>query len=184
MIYWQKKKATEKKKQHYIFCCVGSGTVDSDGCQVRRRFFNQKTIPGLTLRILSGFTVNCTTQAVYKVGYSDGRICQCGEYSVNDAGSQISVTCTSFKFKPTNFIVEISVENVRNPEGERCTFSFRYFAVGSTPNFDVRILPENVFASAQPLPTTSEVLTSSTTHESPTGKLNAFCLFNFWENRT
>ena len=164
---------------------VGSGTVDSDGCQVRRRFFNQETIPGLTaLRILSGFAVNCTTQAVYKVGYSNGEICQCGEYSFNDTGSQISVTCKSFKLDRTNFTVEISVENVRNPEGERCTFSFRYFAVGSTPNFDVRILPKNVFTSVQPLPTTSEVLTSSTTHESPTGKLNAYCLFNFWENRT
>ena len=158
---------------------VDNGTVDSDGCQVRRRFFNQKTIPGLALQILSGFTVNCTTQAVYKVGYSNGEICQCGEYSFNDTGSQISEICKSFKLVRTNFTVEISVENVRNPEGGRCTFSFRYFAVGSTPNFDVRILPKNVFASAQPLPTTSEVLTSSTTHESPTGKLYGLFTVDF-----
>ena len=161
---------------------VDNGTVDSDRCQVRRRFFNQKTIPGLTLRILSGFTLNCTAQAVYKVGYSNGEICQCGEYSFNDTGSQVSVICDSFKLERTNFTVEISVENVRNPEGERCTFSFRYFgffAIDRTHNFDVRILPKNVFASAQPLPTTSEVLTSSTTHESPTGKLYGLFTVDF-----
>ena len=159
---------------------VGNGTVDSDECQVRRRFFNQKTIPGLALQILYEFTVNCTTQAVYKVGYSNGEICQCGEYSLNDTGSQISETCTSVDH--TNVTVEISVENVRNPEGERCTFSFRYFgvfAIDRRHNFDVRILPKNVFASAQPLPTTSEVLTSSTTHESPTGKLYGLFTVDF-----
>ena len=157
---------------------VGSGTVDSDGCQVRRRFFNQKTIPaGLTLQILFGFTVNCTTQAVYKVGYSNGEICQCGEYSLNDTGTQISLTCKLFKLDRTNFTVEISVENVRNPGGERCTFSF--IPAGISNEFDVRILPQNVSTSVQLLPTTSEVLTSSTTHESPTGKLYGLFTVDF-----
>ena len=154
-----------------FFRRVGNGTVDSDGCPVRRRFVKKETIPNLTRWRLHSFTINCTTQTVYKVGYSNGGLCLCGEYSVNKTGSQIRKFCKSLSVRPANFTVEISVENIRNPEGERCTFQFTYYISSiSTSHFDVRILPKNVTTSVQPMPTTHKFLLSSTTHESPTGK--------------
>ena len=157
-----------------FFRRVGNGTVDSDECPVRRRFVKKETIPNLTQRKLHSIAINCTTQTVYKVGYSNGGLCLCGEYSVNKTGSQIRKFCKSFiSVRLANFTVEISVENIRNPEGERCTFQFSYylfFIRTHTVHFDVRILPKNVTSSVQPLPTTHKFLLSSTTHESPTGK--------------
>ena len=167
----------------FLFSCGvgGNVTLDSDGCQVRRRFFNQKNIPIiLTQGILLGFTINCTTQTLYKVGYSNGGSCPCGEYLINQNGSHKNVfmiNCPTLILLQVNVTVEISVENVRNPGGERCTFSF--ISAGVSTEFDVRILPQNVSTSVQPLPTTSEVLTSSTTHESPTGKLYGLFTVDF-----
>lgn len=159
----------------------GNGTLDGDGCQIRRRFFKQETIPNLKRRTLFGFIINCTTQTLYKVGYSDGALCGCGEYLVNQNGSHKNVFCRPLHLLQVNFTVEISVENVRNPGGERCTFSFNSF--GGSTEFDVRILPQNVPTSVQPSPT-SEVLPSSSTDdndeidEPPTGAVNASDLFN------
>ena len=157
----------------FLFSCGvgGNVTLDSDGCQVRRRFFNQKNIPIILTRgILLGFTINCTTQTLYKVGYSSGVSCPCGEYLINQNGphTNVLISCPTLNLQQVNVTVEISVENVRNPGGERCTFSFN--SLGGSTKFDVRILPQNVPTSAQPSPT-SEVLPSSTTHKSPTGKL-------------
>ena len=132
--------------------------MDSDGCQVRRTFYAKKTIPNPARRILYGFTINCTTQTLYKVGYSSGGICGCGEYLLNKNESHRSVRCQPINLTHVNFTVEISVENVRNPEGGRCTFSF--IVLDGDNNFDVRIMPENVSTSVQPSPTTSEVLPS------------------------
>lgn len=132
--------------------------MDSDKCQVRRRFYAKKTIPNPARRILYGFTINCTTQTVYKVGYSSGGICGCGEYLLNKNGSHKNAFCQGIILSLENFTVEISVENIRNPEGEGCTFLF--IASGVKYNFEVRIMPENVSTSVQPSPTTSEVLPS------------------------
>ena len=131
--------------------------MDSDGCQVRRRFYAKKTIPNPARRILYNFTINCTTQTLYKVGYSSGGICGCGEYLLNKNESHRIVRCEPINVTHVNFTVEISVENVRNPESGRCTFSS--IVSGVKYNFDVRIFP-NVSTSVQPLPTTSEVLPS------------------------
>ena len=140
--------------------------MDSDGCQVTRRFLQKKTFSSLTQQTLFGFIINCTTQTAYKVEYSSGELCECGEYLVNKNGSHKSVFCRTFHLLQVNFTVEISVENIRSPEGERCTFSFS-FSAGSTKKFDVRI--EHGTASTPvprpPSPTTSTVFPSSTTHE-------------------
>ena len=134
--------------------------MDSDGCQVRRTFYAKKTIQFNWWSNLH-FTISCTTQTVYKVVFSSGRICGCGEYSENKNGSDESVTCTwrnrwLLAWRRVKLTLEISVENVHNPEGERCTFSLPRL---SGANFEVRILP-NVSTSVQPSPTTSEVLPS------------------------
>ena len=133
--------------------------MDSDGCQVRRRFYAKKTIPNPARQILYGFTINCTTQTLYKVGYSSGGICGCGEYLLNKNESHRTVRCKPINLTHVNFTLEISDESVPNPEGGRCTFSF--IVLDDNNNFDVRIMPENVSTSVQPSPTKSEVLPSS-----------------------
>ena len=155
--------------------------MDSDGCQVRRRFYAKKTIQFNWWSILH-FTINCTTQTVYKI-LSSGQICGCGEYLENKNGSDKSVTCQSRAglWGEVKLNLEISVENVRDPEGERCTFSLPRLIFAPT-NFEVRILP-NVSTSVQPSPTTPEVLPSGSdgdnydTSEPPTGTECWFLLY-------
>ena len=78
-------------------------------------------------------------------------------WKTRTGGSDESVTCSRGNLFGATLTLEISFENVRNPGGERCTFSLpRLFG---TTNFEVRILP-NVSTSVQPSPTTSEVLLS------------------------
>ena len=154
--------------------------VDSDGCQVRRTFYAKKTTQISWWSNLH-FTINCTAQTVYKIVFSSGRICGCGKYLENRNGSDESVTCLSRTSLWGRMNLEISVENVRNPEGERCTFSLRRGLFAPT-NFEVRILP-NVSTSVQPSPTTSEVLPSGSggdnydTGEPPTGTEYWFLLY-------
>ena len=101
----------------------------------------------------------------------------CSGILANQNGSHKNVFCRTLHLLHVNFTVEISVENVRNPGGERCTF-----LLGGSAKFDVRILPQNVPTSVQPSPT-SEVLPSSSTDDNdeidePHGTANVSGLFN------
>lgn len=118
------------------FSCV----EDSDGCKMRRVFFNQKNITNSRQGQLFAFTISCTTQTVYTVRYTTGELCNCGEYFVDN--HTITETCHS-QLSSLDFSVEISVEHSPNQWGENCSFVFFFpFDILLEMNFNVSILPE------------------------------------------
>ena len=112
-----------------------------------------------------GFTAYCTTQTVYKIQYTTGHLCHCGEYSVKNEES-ITGLCDR-RLNRLNFTVEISVERVRNQWGENCSFSLLFFG-DKDIDFDLGILPGNISTTTKAPLTTSEVLSASTTLSSVT----------------
>ena len=96
---------------------------------------------------------------MYKVRYTNGQLCSCGEYFVKD---QLSTKVCVTKINALHFTMEISVKNIRNQWGENCSFSFLFPGHG-TIKPDLRILPGNIATTMKPSLTTSEVLPTSTT---------------------
>ena len=112
----------------------------------RRRFFVKKTIHNTRKGPLFGFSISCTTQTVYTVRYTNGSLCNCGEYFVKDQTK--TVTCEA-QLIGLNFTVETSVRNISTQSGENCSFSFVFFSDGSFKS-DVRLLPGNGLTTLQP----------------------------------
>ena len=107
-----------------------------------------------------GFSISCTTQTVFKVRYTNGQLCNCGEYILVKE-ELVTKTCDA-RLILLNFTVEISVKSIRNQWGENCSFSF-FFPGDGAIRSDLRILPGNISTTLQPSLTTSEVLPTSTT---------------------
>ena len=94
---------------------------------------------------LFGFLISCTTQTVYTVRYTNGSLCNCGEYFVKDQTK--FVTCDA-QLIGLNFTVETSVRNISTQSGENC--SFLGFFSDVSFKFDVRLLPGNGSTTLQP----------------------------------
>ena len=69
---------------------------------------------------------------MFDVTYTNGTLCNCGTFGDHEALSDgaIQISCQS-KLK-MNFSARISVDNVRNPSGDSCRFSF-LFSIPSPP---------------------------------------------------
>ena len=107
--------AEEKKKK----LKEGKGRwVLRDGC-VSRSFFDKKAIHNIRQSRLFCFFISCTTQTVYTVRYTNGSLCNCGEYSVKDQTK--TKTCDA-KLTRLNLTVEISARSIRNQWGENFPF--------------------------------------------------------------
>ena len=107
-----------------------------------------------------GFSISCTTQTVFKVRYTNGQLCNCGEYFLVKE-QELTKACDAHLIL-LNFTVEISVKSIRNQWGENCSFIF-FFPGDGDIRSDLRILPGNISTTLQPSLTTSEVLPTSTT---------------------
>ena len=83
---------------------------------------------------------------MYAVRYTNGLLCNCGEYFVKD---QTKTVICDPQLIGLNFTVETSVRNIRTQSGENCSFSFVFLLDGSF-KFDVRLLPGNVSTTLQP----------------------------------
>ena len=101
----------------FPFSCV----EDSDGCKVRRMFFNKVNITYPSIYYLFGFTISCTTRTVYTVQYITGWLCSCGEYFVDNE----TIVEPCYNPSTSDFSVEISMEHIRNQWGENCSFQFQ-----------------------------------------------------------
>ena len=145
-------------------------------------FFTKKTIVNSKKRSMFGFSISCTTQTVFKVRYTNGQLCNCGEYSVKER--VLTKTCDA-NLILLNFTVEISVKSIRNQWGENCSFSFLFPGDGDIRS-DLRILPGNISTTLQPSLTTSEILPTSTTMvEIPEGTFDTCTFDTFrYSNRT
>ena len=73
--------------------------------------------------------------------YTDGTLCNCGTFGNREALSDgaIQITCQS-KLK-MNFSARISVDNVRNPSGDSCRFSFLFLIPSRPLQHDLVISP-------------------------------------------
>ena len=111
----------------------------------RRRFFDKKVIHNTRKGPLLLFFISCTTNTVYAVRYTNGSLCNCGEYFVKNQTK--FVTCDA-QLIGLNFTVETSVRNIRTQSGENCSL-FIWFSDGSF-EYDVRLLPGNVSTTLQP----------------------------------
>ena len=114
------------------FSCV----EDSDGCKVRRMFFNKVNIRHGSIHYLFDFTISCTTRTVYTVRYITGELCSCGEYFVDNR--TIAESC--YNRSTLDFSVEISMEHIHNRWGENCSFRFHLLDLPNTLYpFDVNL---------------------------------------------
>ena len=100
---------------------------DEDTCPDTKTF--QAIVHQSNDRPLNSFNLKCTNNnTVFDVKYTEGTLCGCGTFGNHSAQNDgaIQITCHS-KLK-MNFSARISVDNVRNPLGDSCRFSFLLFS--------------------------------------------------------
>ncbi|XP_028396993.1 adhesion G-protein coupled receptor D1-like [Dendronephthya gigantea] len=114
----------------------------SDGCRKKEKFHFSYTIKNSQQSNLTNFNVECSTQTVYEIRFTDGQLCFCGR--ITNSGVISYQDCR--KTLPLNVMVNISVPQFREPWGENCTFFF-IFKNGAQVQLDMKILPRRIVTS-------------------------------------